>query len=68
MLVAKLKAKHDELAKSKLPADEVAKLLKAGERPGRRSTQKIPGEDGHGSRGDQHFNFHAEASSARTAA
>ena len=26
----KLKAKHDELAKSKLPPDEVAKLLKAG--------------------------------------
>jgi rhodanese-related sulfurtransferase len=30
MLVGKLKAKHDELAKSKLPPDEVAKLLKAG--------------------------------------
>lgn len=30
MLVRKLKAKHDELAKSKLPPDEVAKLLKAG--------------------------------------
>ena len=30
MLVGKLKAKHDELASSKLPADEVAKLLKAG--------------------------------------
>jgi rhodanese-related sulfurtransferase len=30
MLVAKLKAKHDELAESKLPPDEVAKLLKAG--------------------------------------
>jgi rhodanese-related sulfurtransferase len=30
MLVGKLKAKHDQLAKSKLPPDEVAKLLKAG--------------------------------------
>ena len=30
MLTGKLKAKHDELAKSKLPPDEVAKLLKAG--------------------------------------
>ena len=29
-MVGKVKAKHDELAKSKLPADEVAKLLKAG--------------------------------------
>ena len=30
MLVSKLKAKHDELAKSKLPPEEVVKLLKAG--------------------------------------
>jgi rhodanese-related sulfurtransferase len=30
MMVGLLKAKHDELASSKLPADEVAKLLKAG--------------------------------------
>ena len=29
-MVGKLKAKHDQLAKSKLPPDEVAKLLKAG--------------------------------------
>ena len=29
-MVSRLKAKHDELAKSKLPADEVAKLLEAG--------------------------------------
>ena len=29
-MVGKLKAKHDELASSKLPPDEVAKLLKAG--------------------------------------
>ena len=30
MLLARLKAVHDELAQSKLPAKEVAKLLKAG--------------------------------------
>jgi rhodanese-related sulfurtransferase len=29
-MFGKLKAKHDELARSKLPANEVAKLLKAG--------------------------------------
>lgn len=29
-MVGRLKAKHDELAKSKLPAAEVAKLLEAG--------------------------------------
>ena len=30
MLVAKLKARHDEMANSKLPPEEVAKLLKKG--------------------------------------
>jgi rhodanese-related sulfurtransferase len=30
MLIKKLKAKHDELASSKLPPEEVAKLIKAG--------------------------------------
>ena len=30
MLLAKLKAKHDELVKSKLPPEEVAKLIKQG--------------------------------------
>ena len=29
-MIGKFKAKHDELAQSKLPADEVARLLKAG--------------------------------------
>ena len=29
-MIGKFKAKHEELAKSKLPADDVAKLLKAG--------------------------------------
>jgi rhodanese-related sulfurtransferase len=30
MLMGKLKAKHDELAQSRLPPDEVVKLLKEG--------------------------------------
>jgi hydroxyacylglutathione hydrolase len=55
-MVGKLKAKHDELASSKLPPEEVAKLLKTGALlVDVRS--KIQREDRHGSRRDQYFNL-----------
>ena len=53
MLIKKLKARHDALANTKLPPEEVAKLLKQGSIFGGCPIE-ARGENRHGSGRDEH--------------